>query len=324
MAGAFVERFKSGTTTHPMLDRRSLPTYMVVASSFFLSISSVLAMGFTVAPAAIAVFWSWPFLAFGGMLSRRIGQPKLGAALEGTALLYGQGLATLLLLFPLAALSAPYADATLARWDAALGLDWPRFLDWCVPYAKPLIIAYKSFAWQPLVVVAALVATDKLDRLWLLTCATAIAGLVTSALFPFFPGEGVFLYYGINLNDYPSFKVIPTWTFTPVLENLRNGGRIIDRSMFTGLVSFPSYHAVIAVQLAWATWQVRWLRWPMVLLNALVLFATPVIGAHYFVDVIGGAVVAAISIIAANWLCKRNAPGFAATSVSDESPIARP
>lgn len=135
-------------------------------------------------------------LALGGMLSWRIGHPKLAAVMEGTALLYGLGLATLLLLFPLTAISAPYADATLARWDAALGLNWPRFLDWCVPYAAPLVVAYRSFAWQPLIVVVALVATDRLDRLWELTCAAAIAGLLTAVIFPFFPGEGVFFITG--------------------------------------------------------------------------------------------------------------------------------
>lgn len=96
------------------------------------------------------------------------------------------------------------------------------------------------------------------------------------------------------------------WTFTPVLEQLRHSGRIIDRSMFTGLVSFPSFHAVIAFQFAWATWAVRWLRWPMIVLNAIVLFATPVIGAHYFVDVFGGVAVGAGSIVVAIWICQRN------------------
>lgn len=280
-----------------MVDRRSLPTYTAIAVGFFLSTAFVLAMGFTITPAALAIFWSWPFLAFSGMLSRRIGYCKLAAALEGTALLYGQGLCTLLLLFPLAAVSAPYADATLAGWDAAIGLDWPRFLDWCAPHARSLAVAYRSFAWQPLLIVLVLVATDRIDRLWTLTFAAAIALLLTAAIFPFYPGEGVFLHYGINLDDYPSLKARPTWTFTPVIEYLRGGGRVIDVSMFTGLVSFPSYHAAEALQFAWAGWAVRWLRWPLVVLNAAVVFATPVIGAHYFVDVIAGLAVGAVAIL---------------------------
>ena len=74
-----------------------------------------------------------------------------------------------------------------------------------------------------------------------------------------------------------------------------------------GIITFPSYHAALAIVLGWALWQVAWLRWPGVVVNGLVVAATPIDGGHYFVDVFAGAVIAALAIAAARSLAVRNA-----------------
>jgi membrane-associated phospholipid phosphatase len=48
----------------------------------------------------------------------------------------------------------------------------------------------------------------------------------------------------------------------------------------------------------WAFFPIKRLRAGAILLNLVALAATPIQGAHYFVDLIGGAVLAAISIYA--------------------------
>ena len=50
----------------------------------------------------------------------------------------------------------------------------------------------------------------------------------------------------------------------------------------------------------WALWPVRYVGAAAVILNLLMMASTPVIGAHYMIDVFGGVVLAVIGI----WLAK--------------------
>jgi membrane-associated phospholipid phosphatase len=66
------------------------------------------------------------------------------------------------------------------------------------------------------------------------------------------------------------------------------------------VITFPSLHAALAMIITAAVWPVRFLRWPIVVLNAAMLVATPVDGAHYLIDVLAGIAVAALSFAAAH------------------------
>ncbi len=75
----------------------------------------------------------------------------------------------------------------------------------------------------------------------------------------------------------------------------------LDLSLMQGIITFPSYHAGLSAVTLWGFWTsgVRWLKWtgPVVALATIV--ATPVDGGHYFVDVLAGVVIAAVSILVA-------------------------
>jgi membrane-associated phospholipid phosphatase len=87
------------------------------------------------------------------------------------------------------------------------------------------------------------------------------------------------------------------WSFGPAIHAIRDeGARYITRELMVPFVSFPSYHAVAAVLLSWAAWPIKKLRWPILLLNLCMSFSALIIGAHYLVDLIGGAVIAVVSI----------------------------
>jgi len=53
-------------------------------------------------------------------------------------------------------------------------------------------------------------------------------------------------------------------------------------------ITFPSFHAAAAVLALWALWSVWWLRPLALIANVSMLLATPLVGGHYFVDVIAG------------------------------------
>jgi membrane-associated phospholipid phosphatase len=82
---------------------------------------------------------------------------------------------------------------------------------------------------------------------------------------------------------------------------LRDGSlRHLELFKITGIVSFPSFHAASAVLYIWALWPVRYVGGAAVVLNLLMVASTPVIGAHYMIDVFGGVALAVIGI----WLAK--------------------
>ena len=82
----------------------------------------------------------------------------------------------------------------------------------------------------------------------------------------------------------------------PVIRALRDGVLTLPH---TGIVSFPSFHAVFSIIIV-AAHRGTWLFWPMTLISAVDLFAIPWAGDHYVVDVIGGAAVAVLAM----WITK--------------------
>jgi membrane-associated phospholipid phosphatase len=69
----------------------------------------------------------------------------------------------------------------------------------------------------------------------------------------------------------------------------------------TGLVSFPSYHAVLAVMLVRAFRGYGWITGAAVAMNIAVIISALVPGGHYLVDLIAGVAVAIVAIIVTRW-----------------------
>lgn len=71
-----------------------------------------------------------------------------------------------------------------------------------------------------------------------------------------------------------------------------------------GLISFPSFHTANGILFVWALWPFRLLGLPMLVLNFLLIACTPLAGARYVVDLIGGAAVAFAAIFATSRLVR--------------------
>jgi membrane-associated phospholipid phosphatase len=98
-------------------------------------------------------------------------------------------------------------------------------------------------------------------------------------------------------------------TSWPVFLGLRDGTlHTLHGLRSEGIITFPSLHAGLAVLFAVALWRLRGLRWAALLLNILMLVATPLCGSHYLVDVIAGGALAALCWIAAVSLAARERP----------------
>jgi membrane-associated phospholipid phosphatase len=79
--------------------------------------------------------------------------------------------------------------------------------------------------------------------------------------------------------------------------DLRNGTlRTINPLYNQGLVVFPSFHTILAMLCIFAARPLRFLKYPLLALNLLIILASPAMGGHYFIDIIAGIILAALTI----------------------------
>ena len=131
-------------------------------------------------------------------------------------------------------------------------------------------------------------------------CAFLFALAATSCISALIPATGVYGALGLVPADYPNLVPQAYYDTVHEIPALRDGSlRLLDVFRLGPVLTFPSFHAVCAILFIWSIWPVRWLRPFGLLLNGAMLVSTPVGGGHYFIDVITGMVVAALSIYAA-------------------------
>jgi membrane-associated phospholipid phosphatase len=202
------------------------------------------------------------------------------------------------------ALNFPLQDQLFLALDRALGLD-PKMLltffnerpDW----EAWLEAGYGMIKWPLLGAPIILGMTGRIRRLQTFVMAFALALIATLVIAAIVPAIGT--YYGLGL-DPASMSNLDTHVYALQMHDipaLRDGSlRELKLFKLAGVVSFPSFHAASALIYAWALWPVRGVGVFLAALSVVMLVATPVIGAHYFVDVLGGIAVAVAAIMVAH------------------------
>jgi membrane-associated phospholipid phosphatase len=147
-----------------------------------------------------------------------------------------------------------------------------------------LWLAYMSLFPQILISIFWFSLTDADSYNYELLLNNIISLLVTTAIFSMFPALGV---------QTPGREVE-----LHTLIVLRDGNpSAFDLSHLQGLISFPSYHTVLAVLLTHAHRRSKLLI-PIAAINGVMLLSIPPFGGHYLTDMIGGAIVALLAIAA--------------------------
>ncbi|MGH6727703.1 MAG: phosphatase PAP2 family protein, partial [Pseudolabrys sp.] len=195
-----------------------------------------------------------------------------------------------------------------AALDRALGIDWVAYfhfmLQW--PALLPaLSLGYAMIGWPVFGIPAVLGWTGRYRRLQQFTLAFALALIATTAISTLVPALGTYDQLGIKV-DPAVFTSGAYISSTHDMALIHNGTlRQLDIFHLVGIVTFPSFHACSAVLYLWGFWAVRWMRPIALLSNGVMLLATPIGGAHYFVDLFAGVAVAVLAIAAAKWLSAR-------------------
>lgn len=276
--------------------------------------AAIVFTGFTLEPVAygvtIAIAAAFVAAAYRHRLTKaELADPKLVFSL-GTI---GQIILVCAIVGPLSYVAGaahwPLQDQALLAIDRALGMDpepIARFVNDHPWLANVLARGYGLIKIPLLAIPVVLALTARYVRLQLFVLAMSIALMVTILISAFVPAIGT--YYGLQL---PAAELpeINTSIYAGQLRDILalREGSLHQLALFrlSGIVSFPSFHAASAVLYMWALWPVRGLGGIAAALNLLMIAATPVIGAHYMIDVIGGVALAAASIFAAKLYLER-------------------
>jgi hypothetical protein len=240
-------------------------------------------LSFCIIAAGMYALWAWCSM-------RRI-DPRLGLA----AATVGTGIVAIILSAIITnvglRLGAPLIDARLAEVDALVGFD-VSMVDRGVPEVPGLgaVLAffYNASILAVPTLIAWLVMTNDLMKVREVTAtifmAMALVALCSVAL----PAVGAMAHFG--LVDF-AHQALPPGAGTYHLDQFarfRAGTEPVVRlPEMTGLVTFPSFHTVLAL-IATQTLAHTRLRWAGVAWSGTVIAATIPIGGHYVTDLAAG------------------------------------
>lgn len=231
-------------------------------------------------------------------LARRFrAQPRLHALCAGGAFLFAAWPALRLFNHLGMTLAFPLADARLASWDRAIGFDWLAYMQWADQY--PALLQAMSFSYGSLTGYTCLLfLLLALGREPGARCRELIALFLGTALFctivgALLPADAAMAHYRPAPSLFTNIGPATGTYHLELLHALRDDpGHLFDLSNMPGLVTFPSFHTAMGVIAIWCARGTRWLFWPMLALNLVMISATPVLGSHYGIDILAGTAVA--------------------------------
>jgi hypothetical protein len=183
----------------------------------------------------------------------------------------------------------PFRDQTLARLDRAIGVDVPailkvienyprckRFLDYC--YDTLLVLVVIAVMIPPV--------CGKITRAQEYLVAGIASAVISIPIFALVPARGPWAYYRYTATPEQQ-------TVEQVIVTLKGPDPfVLHYFQIEGIISFPSFHTILAILAAFALWPVRFVRWPASLLAALIVISSLTTGWHYAVDILAGVAVA--------------------------------
>lgn len=230
-------------------------------------------------------------------------ETKLADGLDCMGQVMAFMIAGVLLSYLASTLNFAEQDAAFYALDRSLGLDWLAYLK--AVDARPWLgtilgLAYASILPQIIVLVIALGFSGRGEAARIMVLAMMLAALVSVAISAVVPAVAMFVHLGLTPADYPNLNPGAAFVHVADITALRSGAPFtVDLSKAEGIITFPSYHAAVALLMLLAGWAHPLLRWPFLVLNLLMIASTPIDGGHYFIDVFAGLAIAAGCYLAA-------------------------
>ncbi len=229
--------------------------------------------------------------------------------IEGTSLFALISLLGAVASYPLATGARGFVDPTLQRIDLSLHFHWVSWYEvvashaWIQPVER---LAYLSIFVTPMLLLGAFAWTGRRAESRLFIATFWLAALITLALFPLLPAAGPFatLWHGAM----PYMPLSALYQDQVILALRDHSLQAVDLGALRGLVCAPSFHAASAVLYIATAWRIAPLRWPVAVLNIVMLLATPVEGTHYLADLLCGMIVALVALAVTPMLIRLSGP----------------
>lgn len=197
-------------------------------------------------------------------------------------------------------LNLPLMDETLIAMDAALGFNWLEYVTWLGQHPvimRILSISYQSLIYQFTLLIIALVLVKRVAQMQRFFISSIIALIITVILATLWPAVGGYVFYNVDPAQL-GLDVAAARKHELDYLALRSGELMEFPDVMKGLITFPSFHATSAILLLWAAFALKHpaLRGFFIILNILMVISVLADGGHYLMDLIGGVLVALISI----------------------------
>jgi membrane-associated phospholipid phosphatase len=191
------------------------------------------------------------------------------------------------------------------------GLNWYQVADFVskVKFLPAFLnFLYESIAVLPFVLIAVSLIENNINNIWHFIEFMVFTAALTVFIFWAYPIVGPISHYSFVENSYvPSLMAAlnKTGVFSFGLHSIDGFVQIKSPQGYyymTGIVTFPSYHAVLAVGLMYfARKFVRVIRYVFYFFGVGMIISAVPIGSHYFTDIIAGLIVAWVGILAVDY-----------------------
>ena len=201
-----------------------------------------------------------------------------------------------------ARMNLPLLDEQFVAADHWLLFDWHAWVVWLDQWPvaiRLLTLCYSSCEVQMVILLPLLFFVRHTDHIQRFLIAFLYSGVVVIILSTLFPAAGGYDYYHITPQQLAHVDVVNGAQHLKDFMGMRN--HTITQMPFEmkGLVTFPSFHAALALLLVYASLPLRGVVVVSYVINMLMLVSTPANGGHYLVDVLSGLAIAWHSIAVA-------------------------
>ena len=194
-----------------------------------------------------------------------------------------------------ARLNLPLTDDTLFKIDHFLGFDWNAHAAWLNDqpnwFNEFLKFCYQSYGLQAVILIPILFIRGHSDQGQRFVMVFLITGMITALLATLIPAEAMYLHYHIDPTMFKHVEPAASILHEPELMAMRN--RTSDVLVYPGMgiVTFPSFHTVMAIILIYVSVPLPLMRLWAIPVNLGMIIATPFHGGHYLIDVIAGSLI---------------------------------
>lgn len=202
-----------------------------------------------------------------------------------------------------ASVSRPLVDGYLTSFDHFLGFDW---IGWSSDVHRYILLsvvlraAYDSLGLQIVVSIIILSFRPGPDRNAELLLGAILSLTLTAVISAIWPTLGPWTPFN---DQYASSDDL--LNARDVLTMRAGGSASFALARLRGIVTFPSYHTVLAILLAYAH-RGRWSFPVFLVINCLMIASIPSEGGHYLSDVLAGAGLAIVAIAVARVILRHD------------------